>query len=444
MSYSHWAYRAAGNTLAAFLIPPVWLQYAIRGRGLGRFYQRLGFYPSSLRNALIDRPVVWLHAVSVGEVGVAASIIDALKTMVPRCSIALSTTTVQGWKTAKTSVAQCDACFYAPIDLTLSAKKALLTVKPDILCLLETEIWPNLIVAADQMGIPIALLNGRISARTIRGYRKVLPLMRHTLSHIDAFSMISTEDAQRIESLGAPRERLFIHGNAKFDTPDPYDRQEARVWAAKLLNLDGGTPVFVAGSTRSPEETWMLEAFATIRRKFPAALLVIAPRHVERVPQIVRWVEQAGLKCQLRTQLEQPNMARTAPVLILDTIGELSAVYSVADFVFCGGSLVDKGGQNVLEPALWGKPVMYGPSMEDFAEAHQLLKAAGASVTVRTAAEMAAVAVDWLSHPRKAEAVGRAARQAVLAHGGAAFEHARVAARLLFARPENVPRRTEG
>lgn len=255
--------------------------------------------------------------------------------------------------------------------------------------------------------------------------------MRYTLSHVDAFSMISGKDAQRIQLLGAPAERVGVNGNAKFDCPDPLVDMDAGRWAGRLYGVESHTPVFVAGSTRNPEEQVVLDAFTRIRAHHPGAVLIIAPRHIERAPQIAQWVSARGLRYQLRTTLDEVRQPRTAPVVILDTIGELSATYSVANMVFCGGSLVPKGGQNIMEPAMWSKPVCYGPSMDDFADARQVIQSGGGGVMVRNAEELAATVIQWLQCPPKAIAAGQAARQAILPHRGAAQKHADVICRLL-------------
>jgi 3-deoxy-D-manno-octulosonic-acid transferase len=430
MIFLHFLYNVIGSAAGMALIPPLWLRQRRNEEDLQRLRQRLGWYPESLAREFQGRPRVWLHAVSVGEVGVAEVIARCLEEQMPGCRIVLSTTTRQGLQRAQAHFKDRALCFYAPLDMIGSSGRALKMVKPDVLALLETEIWPNLIVGARRMGIRVALLNGRISVRTIRRYQKIRPLMRHILSHLEALSMISEADALRIQSLGADTRRIEVHGNAKFDGPDPMrGGDRAIAWARALYALDPGTPVFVAGSTRDPEEPILLDAFLRLRRNFPQAVLIVAPRHIHRAPQIERWVREKGLTCQRRTELN--GLPRTAPVVVLDTIGELSDTYSVADIVFCGGSLVPKGGQNLLEPAVWAKPVMYGPSMEDFSDARQLIEKAGGGRTVADADQIAAVAADWLSRPEQASQAGNAARSAIHSHRGAARKHAGVIVRLL-------------
>ena len=431
MNFSYTVYRWLTALGSLVLVPLVWVHHRLRGKDFHRFFQRMGMVPQDVVGALGGRPRIWIHAVSVGEVGVGAAVANSLRKRHPHASIVISTLREQGLARARELMGSETPCFFAPLDFVGPTRKALQAIQPDVLVLLETELWPNLIVGARRMGARVAIVNGRISARSIRRYRKVGSLMHFTLSQVNAYSMISWQDATRIRSLGAPADRVAVNGNAKFDFPDPQVDPETALWAARLYGVGPDTPVFVAGSTRHPEEQMLLDAFGAIRSSCPDTILIIAPRHIERTAQIVQWVAARGLACQLRTSLGGAPSTRTAPVVILDTIGELSATYSIASIVFCGGSLVPKGGQNIMEPAMWGKPVCYGPSMEDFADARCAIEDSGGGVTIHSAEEMAATVIQWLNGPETAAAAGRAARQAVLPHRGAAEKHADVISRLL-------------
>lgn len=431
MNLGYLTYRMLTTASASVIIPLIWLHHRNRGENFGRFYHRLGIYPKELCKNMAGNPKIWLHAVSVGEVGVAAAIGNVLLQRWPDCRLMISTTREQGYARARALLGDRATCFFAPLDLVGATRKALHSIRPDVLALLETEIWPNLIVGARRSGARTAIVNGRLSVRSIKPYLRIRSLMQYTLSHIDAFSMISQDDALRMKSLGAPADRLAINGNAKFDNLGFVKDSDTRRWAGKLLALNSGIPVIVAGSTRHPEEQLVLDAYVTIRQRFPECLLVIAPRHIERVDQIAQWVAARGLAFQRRTELENSREQRTAPVVILDTIGELSRIYQVADVVYCGGSLVPKGGQNLLEPAICGKPVLYGPSMEDFADARDLIQRAGGGITVYDAETLSAQALDWLSNPHRARSAGMAARRAILPHRGAARKHADVICELL-------------
>lgn len=431
MNTGYVAYRWLTTAASTIVVPLIWLHHRFKGDDFERFHQRMGRYAQHLVPVHRRHPCIWLHAVSVGEVGVAAAICNVLSRKFSQCTLVLSCLREQGLARAKELLDDSVFCFFAPLDLIGPTQKALKMFRPDVLVLLETEIWPNLIIGARRMGVRTVIANGRISVRSIKRYLKVRSLMKYTLSHVDAFSMISEDDAWRIQSLGASPERISVNGNAKYDVPDPLKNKQSRKCVQALYGVDADTPVFVAGSTRGNEAQIILDAFVQLRQQHPDAFLIIAPRHIERAGQIAQWVVAQGLTCQLRTQLDGIKNPRRAQVVVLDTIGELSATYGIASMVFCGGSLVPKGGQNIMEPAIWGKPVIYGPSMEDFADAKALIESNGGGLLVQNAAEIAAVANQWLGYPHQARAIGRAARQAILPHGGAAEKHAEVIRRLV-------------
>ncbi|MBI9086651.1 MAG: hypothetical protein JEZ11_23840 [Desulfobacterales bacterium] len=423
------AYRALTTSVFAAAVAPLWLYAKASGRG-GDLTHRLGRYPPSLFAGMPADRRIWLHAASVGEVSVAAAIIDALAHALPGWALILSTTTEQGQAVARETLAHRATCLYAPVDFIGAVNHALGVVRPRVLACIETEIWPNWLMAARRRGVRTALVNGRVSIRSIGGYLRIRPLMRAVLAGVDAFSMISDEDAQRVRRIGAPLDRIVVNGNAKFDRLAHAVDPAIRAAMQRLFCVPDGGPVFVAGSTRGDEPAMMIEAFRGIRQRFGDALMIIAPRHLERVRAIAERLRAQGLAYHFRTELDAGGNGRRAPVVILDTVGELSAAYSIADVVFCGGSLVPLGGQNVLEAAVWGKPVFYGPSMEDFADARQLLERSGGGVRVENAADLARAIIDCLTVPGRAEAMGRAAAATVPIATGAARKHAAVIRRL--------------
>ena len=436
MNFAYTAYSFISSFLFFSLFPPFWFYSRISGRYSRSISQRIGLYPDRLVRAISGSPRIWMHAVSVGEVSSAIAIIESLKALMPDCAVILSTTTEHGQAFAKNKLSAGNrrpmaTCIYAPVDFILSARKALSILKPDVLVCLETEIWPNWLVEAHRLGIKTALVNGRISVRTIKGYLKIRPLMKATLNLVDAFSMINKADAHRIEIIGAPGERIEINGNAKYDLLLNRCDTRIRTKMESIYNIKGDKPVFVAGSTRRSEEKIILDVYGKIIKSFPETLLILAPRHVERVHYIKELVKEQGFACQLRSDLDKQNCLRTAPIVIVDTIGELLNTYSIASIVFCGGSLVSLGGQNILEAAVWGKPVFYGPSMEDFLDAKDLLDKTGGGIQVKDGQELAEKAIYYLANPHKAVAVGKLAAQAVMSHKGAAGKHANVIYQLL-------------
>ncbi|MFC1489317.1 3-deoxy-D-manno-octulosonic acid transferase [Thermodesulfobacteriota bacterium] len=431
MNFAYRAYNCLTTGLFLTLFPPFCLYSLITGKHRGSLSQRLGVYPEWLLRGISGSPRIWIHAASVGEVGAAAAIVESLIAGIPDSSLILSTTTPHGQTVAQEKLASKATCIYAPLDFISATRKALSTINPDILVCLETEIWPHWFLEAHKMGIKTALINGRISVRSIKGYLKIRPLMRETLKHIDAFSMISEADALRIKMIGAPRDRIEVNGNAKYDLLLSQVDVSLKSTMERRYDINGDRPVFVAGSTRNSEEKIILDVYQKILQFVPETVLIIAPRHVNRAQSIADLVNDRGFSYQLRTELDKKDAFRTAPVVIVDTIGELKATYSIASIVFCGGSLVPLGGQNVLEAAVWSKPVLYGPSMEDFLDAIELLDKTGGGIPVKDGHDLAEKAIYYLTHPEEAEKIGKSAQKAVLSNQGAAEKHAAVIQRLL-------------
>ena len=425
------AYHVAGSAVFAAGLPAFLLYTRLTGRYRRGLRERLGFVPLNVPPRLTGRPRLWIQAVSLGEVHVASAVVPALKDRMPRCSIVVSTATDHGYDLAREVLGDGIPVIYAPLDTVFSVGRALRRIRPDVMIFLETEIWPAWISLAHGMGIRTALVNGRISERSFRGYLRFRAFFRPVLAGIDAFSMIGEEDAERIRAMGADPARIVVNGNAKFDLLERRADPAAKEEMERALNLRGGEPVLVAGSTRGGEEAQILEAFECIRETFPDAVLVIAPRHIERSREVAAMASERGLSTQFRSDLLESGGKRTAPVLILNTFGELFRLYSASTLVFCGGSLVPLGGQNPLEAAVWGKPVFYGPHMDGFLGAKALLEAQGAGGTVTGPAMLAEEAIRLLQTPSELADRGRRAREAVLQNRHAAEDHAATVADLL-------------
>ena len=430
MKILYGAYTLLTGGLFLVCVPPFWAYTRLSGRYGEGLKERLGHVSPKLAQTLSGSPRVWIHAVSLGEVRVAAPIIKALRQILPGCSVMVSTTTKHGRELAAETFGEDIPVVYAPIDFIGSVRKALSRVHPDVLVLMETEIWPAWLTEARRMGIRIALVNGRISVRSIGGYLRLRPFFREVLRNVDAFSMILEEDATRIAAMGADPEKIQINGNAKYDLlaslADPAMEREMR----QMLNLEASLPVFVAGSTREGEEVMVLDAYEKIVREFPDTVMIIAPRHIERTPEIGSLLERRGFKYQLRSELGSGRAKRREPVVIMNTFGELFKLYSVATVVFCGASLVPLGGQNPLEAAVWGKAVLYGPSMEDFLDAKALLEDVGAGIPVLSPEMLAEKAIWFFRHPDALKTCGAQAREAVIRNRNAAEKHAKVIAGL--------------
>ena len=425
-------YSVLTSGLLMFLFPAFWVYTRMTGRYGQHLKERLGFVPVKAVKHLSGSPRIWIHAVSLGELQVASSIIEALRNIIPDSSIIISTFTEHGRKLAKETFGEEIPVVYAPIDFVGSVRKSLSSIRPDIMVFLETEIWPTWLFEARRFGSKTALINGRISVRSIGGYLKLRPFFRKVLSNFDAFSMIQDKDAARIKAMGADPEKIEINGNAKYDLLDSITDPDTETKMRRILNFKKTQQVFVAGSTRDGEEEMVLRAYGLILEKFPETILIIVPRHIDRAPVIGSMVERHGFKYQLRTDLADGKGKRTEQVVIINTFNELFDIYSIGTIVFCGASLVPLGGQNPLEPAIWGKAVLHGPSMEDFSDAKTLLEEAGASVGVTNPEVLAERVIWFFGHPDELKKCGERGREAVKKNQGSAVKHAKVIKRLLF------------
>jgi len=436
MNITYRLYRLITEVLFFILLPAIILLRAVSPKRFEGISQRLGAYPANVYNGLSSKRLkIWMHASSVGEAGAAVSIVNSLMSSHPEAVIIFSTATRYGKDIIEKQMdhSLC-RCIFAPIDFVHVIRKALFLFKPDIVVFFETEIWPNWLYEASQQGVKTVMVNGRISVRSINRYKKIRHLTRTVLSTMAAFSMISEEDADRICQIGAPREKVKVNGNAKYDPLITRAVPEVKEKMLALFNLTPDDRVFIAGSTRTSEEEAVLEAYEDIREHYPGIKLIIAPRHVERAPVVESLITDRGISCQMRTELDADKKIRNAPVVVINTIGELKDIYSVATVVFCGGSLVPKGGHNVFEAGIWGKPVLFGPSMEDFLDAGRLLLTAGGGLEVRNSREMADAIIALLNCPEKLKNMGDAARRSILSNMGSAEKHAGVIKAVLDSR----------
>jgi len=404
--------------LTLVVLSPYFLYQALRhNKYVGSFRQRLGYLPVSLN--LDGDDSIWVHAVSVGEVLAARSVIAELRRRYPRLRLFLSTTTLAGQQLARRSVSDIDGVFYFPFDWTFSVRRTLDRVQPRLFVMIETEIWPNLLRECRRRRIATVLVNGRISYRSFPRYRLIRPFFRRVLADVDRFCVQGDEAARRLISLGADPARITITGSLKFDAleviPTP-GRGRERV--LRFFRMSANRPVLVAGSTLKGEEEAVVRAFNRLRTGGSSALLVIAARHPERFGEVERLCRQEGLSTVRRTELPIDAEPR-ADAVILDTIGELAEVYQIATVVFVGGSLVRAGGHNILEPAVFGKPIVFGPHMENFAEIADAFLANDAALQVRSDRELEAAVLSLMGDPVRRARLGAAARALVDANRGA-------------------------
>ncbi len=418
------------------ILSPYFLYQAVRYRKYIRnLPQRLGYLPLSFN--FDGDESIWIHAVSVGEVLTARALLPQLRERYPRLRIFLSTTTITGNQVARNNVHDVDGVFYFPLDLPPIVRRTMRVVKPRLFVMMETELWPNLLRACRGAGVKTALVNGRISLRSFPRYRLARGFFRRVLADVDRFCMQSEESARRIVEIGADRDRVSVTGSLKFDsleTPGMVaDRGRNRV--LRYFRISPDRPVVIAASTLKGEEETVLEAFQRIRAVWGNALLIIAPRKPERFEEVERLAKQPGWRVARRTELAVDAEPRV-DVVILDTIGELAQVYQVATVVFVGGSLVDAGGHNILEPAVFGKAIVFGPHMHNFAEIARTFIENRGAVQVQADAELENVLVELLSDPVKRAGLGAAARALVEANRGARARTLAVITQLL---PSDAP-----
>ena len=428
MNIFYFLYKVLTLFLFSMLLFPFLLFVLITGKYRKHFNERLGFISKGRLKNLSGEPRIWIHAVSLGEIKVACSIISALRELMPRSSVLLSANTEHGRNLALEMLGDRIPIIYAPVDLFLFVRKALKKINPDALIFLETEIWPSWIIEARRAGIKIALLNGRISGRSLKNYLRFKPFFKNILSNFDTLSMISEEDRKHIMLIGANPEKTLVNGNAKYDMLIHQTEPRMNENIRRLLDIDPDIPVIVAGSTRTGEEEILLDAFRNISGDFPDAVLIIAPRHIERVKDIIELLRGRRLGHHLRSEFGPSDFRREQNIIIIDCYGELFNIYSAANIAFCGASLVPLGGQNPLEPAAWGTPVFHGPNMDDFLDAVDLLKRYDASVEVTDHADLSEKAVFLLNRPELLRQKGMSAKTALMENRDASEKHARVIA----------------
>ncbi len=409
--------------LAALLLLPYWLIQGLRhGKYLSNLSERLGFSFPSLSGLPPERPgAIWIHAVSVGEVLSCVALAQKLKQAYPGRPLIVSTTTITGQTLARERMRFADAVIYFPLDWALCVRRALQAVRPAVVVVLETEIWPNFLREAGRRKVPVIFVSGRISDRSFARYESYFgkvgfflrPLLRSAFSNVSAFLMQSATDAERIRALGAPADRVCVSGNVKYDQALPVPTPLSK-WLEGEAKRSGRHPIIVAGSVVATEEPLALIAFGVVQGDYPRALLVLAPRKPEHFQSAANFIHESKRKFVRRSELPIVGngiegsggtsngavIPDDVTVLLLDSIGELASLYQLADGTFVGGSLVESGGHNILEPAAFGKIPVFGPSMENFAEIASRFVAAKAAVQVESPED---AGVAWIELERDSE-----------------------------------------
>jgi 3-deoxy-D-manno-octulosonic-acid transferase len=433
MPFSLLLYNLLSGIIFLFGFPFLLLYNLSQGRYSDRLVERLGRYPLNLKpdeTSLHGRPI-WIHAVSVGEVKAAVSLTHRISEQLPDVPLLFSTTTPAGRETAEKLLGDKVPIIYFPLDIYLCVKRALTFFRPRLFIALETELWPNFIYISNRLGCQLALVNGRISDRSFQRYLKIKWLLKPLLKRFSLLLVRHPEDARRLIDLGALVERTRVLGNIKADGLIDEARRDLETKLRQRLRIPPDSRVWVAGSTRGGEEEPILEIYSRLRESFSDLILVLAPRHLNRMPHIEDLVRRRGLPHQLYSRILAGPGSRQDPIILVDRMGDLFALYSLATVVFCGASLVPKGGQNILEPAAWGKVVFYGPHMEDFRDARSLLEEAGAGIVVRDAQDLAEKLEYYLSHHEIRKSRGRAGQQALESQRGLTAKAAELIAALV-------------
>ena len=374
--------------LAVVLIIPVFLVRAMRERGfVERVRQSLGFFPEHALDKVAKKNCIWVHAASVGEIVAASPLIREFRKEFPKSPILVSVVTTSGYEMANRIIKDADSIIYFPLDLPWRAGSILRRIHPRVFMPVETELWPNFLKNAKKLKIPVMMVNGRISDKSVNRYKHLHSVLDDMISTVRKFAMQSPIDAEYIMRLGAPPELVTVTGNTKFDQTytDVSLAEKKKLISEMGLVKNGG--IFLAGSTHRGEEMPVLEAFAALRKKFPEAKLIIAPRELLRTTEIVALCRHKGFSVARRTELlEEPRADHD--IMILDTIGELGRVYSIGDVIYVGGSLISHGGHNILEPAAHGKAIIVGHNMFNFKDTHVLFTKRNACITVHDEAEL--------------------------------------------------------
>jgi 3-deoxy-D-manno-octulosonic-acid transferase len=411
-------------TIAAAVAAPWYLvRYGGRRSPRGYWRERMGLLPKQQqRQTDSAQGAIWIHAVSVGETLAVAGLVAEMRKCFPERPVYLSHVTPTGRAAGEARIQGVEGRFFLPLDWKWAARRTFDRMRPAMLIIAETELWPNLLSVARERGTRVILVNARLSERSLRGYRRFGFFFRRALAAIDHVFAQTERDAGRFRELGVPAQRITMAGNLKSDVRTPQSGDLARrVRRSFAESGRGAALVLVAGSTMRGEERLVLGAWDAIRRRFPEAFLVLAPRHPERFEEVAQLLGDEGRHFVRRTSLDPVDCRQLAEaeVLLLNTIGELAGVYEVADAAFVGGSLVPTGGHNPLEPALWAKPVLFGPHMDSFRDIAEQFVASGAAFQITSAGELGGRVIELFADPNLRQAMGSQAAAVLRESAGA-------------------------
>ena len=419
--------------LVVIIIIPVFAIRSIREKGfVERIKQSLGFFPEGALEPVAKKNCIWVHAASVGEIVATSPLIKEFRKEFPKSPILVSVVTTSGYEMANRIIKDADSIIYFPLDLPFVAASVLRRIHPRIFLNVETELWPNFFMTARQMHIPVMMVNGRISEKSVRRYKYMFSILTDMIGTVKFFAMQSPIDADYIKQLGAPENLVTVTGNTKFDQTYTDVTPEEREKILTDMGLKDAEGILLAGSTHRSEEEYVLQAFKAIRETHKNAKLVIAPRELLRTREVIGICKHAGFKVGTRTELQKRPPAGE-DIIILDTIGELGQVYSIGDVIYVGGSLVTHGGHNILEPAAHGKAIIVGHHMENFKDTHALFKNRNACITVNNAEELAEQAKKLFDDPAHRKQLEEETLKIVLENRGASRKSAILLRKVLTA-----------
>lgn len=393
----YWIYNVVLSIFWIGLLPCIVYWWIVETGFYSRMKQSMGILPTPLKEAIADTSVIWIHAASVGEVVAASPIVKELKQQFPHMAVVVSVVTKAGHGMATRIIEEADGIIFFPLDFPIFVKRLLCKIRPIAILLVETELWPNFLHMASQQQIPIMMVNGRISDRSVKRYKKVQSFTDEMLGCIDRFCMQSAVDRNNILQLGVNSDTVVVTGNTKYDQTYGTVSKEEQDQLRREFGFTESHPIIIAGSTHEGEELSLLIVFKEILAIYPKAKLLIAPRQIIRGKDIQSMAEEHQLSV-VRRSIMTESVSQDISVVILDTIGELGRLYSVGDIVFVGGSLIPRGGHNILEPASHGKPIIVGPHMFNFKEIYSLLQSRAACTMVQDEVELLHVMLKLCEH----------------------------------------------
>jgi 3-deoxy-D-manno-octulosonic-acid transferase len=403
------------------LLPFILVYHLYRSVSRGRpaaLPQRFGFISTEATDKLAGRRPIWVHSVSVGETIAVKPLLAALKRSYPQHPLVISNMTETG-RSIALNIADADVCIYFPFDFTFAVNRLLSELKPVLVVIVETELWPNFLRSARSRSIPVAIVNGRISDRSYKSYFRFRRFFGRVLGYANAFCMQSDDDANRIRSIGAPSDKVFVTRNLKYDIPFARIDREEKARKRERFGIPENIFVFTAGSTHKGEDEYVLSAYDSLRKSGACAFLVLVPRHPERAGEVSVLSERYGFKPALFSSLpNHGSLFRMDEILVVDTVGELLKLYAVSDLVFVGGSLVPVGGHNPLEPASCGVPVLFGPHMTNFREIAALAVAHGAAREIRDPEALKTSVLDLYNNQEECLGMGEGGGRLLSAQAG--------------------------